>query len=600
MITLPIPRIPHDPSDDSAARLELGAAAVAPLTGPGGEVIGTLSITYREPRSIDPSNVVLLEELAGQGAIAARNARLYTELRDRSEDLARFVEAQRALAEIAAQISSIRDPAALLQRTVDEAVRLLGADLALINPLTADARLLEWAVAHAPRDQPLDDVDVTPGQGVSGLAFAERRVVRTGDYLNDPALEHTAELDAYIRRREMHSVMAAPLDTVEAPIGTLTVQARRRHAFSRDDEQLLGALAAQAAVAITNARLYEQQRESERRYRHLVDHSPDLVWSVDAEGRFTYLGESLERILGFRPEDLIGKHWAELTEPTTAHIAAAGWQAIVDNPEQDEQIRILLPVAGGGVIPAEINMIGTVVDGHFSGAHGSIRDIRERERLEDDLRRRSAELAANEERANLARELHDSVTQALFSMGLTLRALEILLDRDPEAARGKLVELRELQKDALAEMRNLIFELRPRGLEADGLAQALRTHAAAVEGRTGLAVSVAVDLEQRLPLGHRGGALPHRPGGAAQRRQARQRARGQDRAAARRAGGCSSRSRMTAPASIPAATPRGHLGLVGMRQRAEALGGEFEVQPRPAGGTRVRAMIPLPADASAE
>ena len=138
---------------------------------------------------------------------------------------------------------------------------------------------------------------------------------------------------------------------------------------------------------------------------------------------------------------------------------------------------------------AEINMIGTSTDGEFTGAHGSLRDITERERLAEDLRRRSAELAANEERASLARELHDSVTQALFSMGLTLRTIELLLDRDPAAARAKFAELRELQNDALAEMRALIFELRPRGLETDGLAQALRNHAAAVAGRTGLSIT---------------------------------------------------------------------------------------------------------------
>ena len=65
---------------------------------------------------------------------------------------------------------------------------------------------------------------------------------------------------------------------------------------------------------------------------------------------------------------------------------------------------------------------------------------------------------------------------------------------------GALAELQELQRDALAEMRTLIFELRPQGLETDGLAQALRNHGAAVQGRTGLAVSVEVESEERLPL----------------------------------------------------------------------------------------------------
>ena len=60
---------------------------MAPLFGPGADVIGTLAITYREPRSIDPRDVTLLEELARQASIAARNARLYAELRDRTSAL---------------------------------------------------------------------------------------------------------------------------------------------------------------------------------------------------------------------------------------------------------------------------------------------------------------------------------------------------------------------------------------------------------------------------------------------------------------------------------------------------------------------------------
>src|ERR687896_564832 len=118
-------------------------------------------------------------------------------------------------------------------------------------------------------------------------------------------------------------------------------------------------------------------------------------------------------------------------------------------------------LADGRVSQTEVAMTGTIVDGRFAGAHGAVRDISERERLEGDLRSQAAELAASQERAHLARELHDSVTQALFSMGLTLRTLELLMGTDEEGVKAKLAELRELQKDALAEMRTLIFELRP-------------------------------------------------------------------------------------------------------------------------------------------
>jgi PAS domain S-box-containing protein len=591
------PRIPHDDEDEAPAWLGLGAVAVAPLHGPGGEVIGTLSITYREPRRVDPADVALLEELADQGAIAARNARLYTELRDRTDELARVAEAQRTLAGIATQISSIRDPATVLRQTIGEARRLLGADSAVINQYEAGSRILQDLGEDS--DPLVDAVPIPAGQGIAGAAIAAGSVRWTGDYLSDASFPHVAAADEWMHEHGYASQMSAPLVGESGPLGALTVYSRRPAAFAAADAELLGALAAQAAVAITNARLYEQQHESERRYRHLVDHSPDLVWAVDADGRFTYVGESFERVLGYRPDELLGKHWATLTEPDTRHIAEAGWNAVVEHPDEDQQIRIYIPLAAGGFIPAEINMIGTMVEGRFAGAHGSIRDIRERERLEEDLRHRSAELAANEERANLARELHDSVTQALFSMGLTVRALELQLDRDPAAAREKLAELRDLQKDALAEMRNLIFELRPRGLEADGLPQAIRTHAAAVEGRTGLAVTVQADLPDRLPLDVE--EALYRITQEALHNVVKH-------ANASSAWIVLARTGREIRLSIeddgigfdPESTPRGHLGLVGMRQRAERIGATLEVGRRPSGGTQVRVRLSAAPVVSAE
>jgi len=85
-------------------------------------------------------------------------------------------------------------------------------------------------------------------------------------------------------------------------------------------------------------------------------------------------------------------------------------------------------------------------------------------------------------------------------MTLLSRSVEMLLDRDAEAARTQLTQLRELQREALAEMRALIFELRPGNIEEHGLIQALRTHSASLSGRIGLPVVVEADLVERPSL----------------------------------------------------------------------------------------------------
>lgn len=92
------------------------------------------------------------------------------------------------------------------------------------------------------------------------------------------------------------------------------------------------------------------------------------------------------------------------------------------------------------------------------------------------LYERSRELSVVEERNRLARELHDSVTQTLFSVVLSAESAAVLIDRDLDRAKAELKRLQELARDAHQEMRDLIFELRSAELEADGLVATLRKH----------------------------------------------------------------------------------------------------------------------------
>jgi signal transduction histidine kinase len=114
----------------------------------------------------------------------------------------------------------------------------------------------------------------------------------------------------------------------------------------------------------------------------------------------------------------------------------------------------------------------------------------------------SNKLATVEERARLARELHDSVTQSLFSLNLTLRAARRVLTTDGEQALSLMDNVQELAQGSLAEMRALIFELRPQALQNEGLASALQKHADAVKARNGLVVHLDLAGDRRLPIEH--------------------------------------------------------------------------------------------------
>ena len=113
---------------------------------------------------------------------------------------------------------------------------------------------------------------------------------------------------------------------------------------------------------------------------------------------------------------------------------------------------------------------------------------------------RSRELSIVEERNRLARDLHDSVTQTLFSVVLTAEAAALLVDRDGDRAKEELRRLQDLARGAWQEMRALIFEMRAGELEADGLVPTLRKHIDVLQQVRRTPIELQVIGERRLEL----------------------------------------------------------------------------------------------------
>lgn len=126
------------------------------------------------------------------------------------------------------------------------------------------------------------------------------------------------------------------------------------------------------------------------------------------------------------------------------------------------------------------------------------REVEQRLQAEEALRQGEMEKAVAAERSRLARDLHDVVTQTLFSASLVAEALPTAWQRDPTEGRQLVQELRQLTRGALAEMRTLLLELRPAALVETNLGNLLQQLAEALTGREGIAVSVTT--EGRFPL----------------------------------------------------------------------------------------------------
>ena len=533
-------RIPLEQDDIATAnRLGLRGMAAAPLRSQSEGVIGTLAVSYAQPRSFDPEELDLLQGLADQAAIAITNAGLLERLTDSERRYRHLVQNSPDM------IWSIGSDATFtfLSDTCERLTgwtphELLGRHFgALVHSSSQEVAELNWVATFT-----------SPSQEVRGRVNLLRR---DGSAL--PA-EFTA------------------MATLDA------------------DGKFAGVNGSVRDMTETD-RLERELRESEARFRQIVQTTPDVIWRADASGRFTFVADGAVDLFGWTAEEIVGKHFGFLTLDESMPEAIANWEQLAREPDVTQHVNYVLRRRDGSTFRSEIAAIGLTENGRFVGGQGTVRDISERERLERELRRQAGELASSEERSHLARELHDSVTQALFSMTLVARSVELLLERDPEAARTQLAQLRDLQREALAEMRALIFELRPGNVEQDGLVRALRTHSAALQGRIGLPIVVESDVDDRLPLEVE--ETLYRISQEALHNVVKH-------AAARQVGIALERARSGVRLRIeddgkgfdPEAVPDSHLGIAGMRARAAKIGAQLECRSEPGRGTTIEVVVP--------
>ena len=208
------------------------------------------------------------------------------------------------------------------------------------------------------------------------------------------------------------------------------------------------------------------------------------------------------------------------------------------------------------------------------------------------LYEQAQQLAALEERQRLARELHDSVSQALYGIALGAHTARTLLDRDPAQVAEPLDYVLSLAEAGLAEMRALIFELRPESLEIEGLVSALTKQGAALHARHDITVQTDLSAEPALPLKVKqelyriAQEALHNTVKHAHASEVELRLCQTSEAVILEV--CDNGRGFDVTASFP-----GHLGLHSMQERVKGLGGVLQIESAPGQGTRVRAQVPV-------
>ncbi|WP_420630959.1 GAF domain-containing protein [Candidatus Leptofilum sp.] len=234
---------PNHPFFQSESASAWGICAIAGFPLKHGEkVIGAFTATYLNPHTFSEDELLLLNLLAEQAAVAIRNASSFADSQRRLRDMS-------ALVDMAKQVTGDLKLRSVLQTTVQILQGLLNARASTITMLTDDGEglIVKAAVGINPEFM---NARMELKGSISGVVVQNAELVYIRDSYSDPDFLFFDEV--------VRSLLVVPLIVRDEPVGTLTIDSDRPHAFKESDIQLMTIAAAQVSVAIANARLFEE------------------------------------------------------------------------------------------------------------------------------------------------------------------------------------------------------------------------------------------------------------------------------------------------------------------------------------------------------
>jgi len=305
-----------DPAMRDIARGRGFAAFLAVPMLRGGEAIGEVVVTRATPGPFGEPEIALLQTFADQAVIAIENARLLAELQARTQELTRSVEQLTALGEVGHAVSSTLDLETVLTTIVSRAVELSGLDGGAVFEYDDAAeefvhrasRESGGALAEARRS-----MRIRKGEGALGRTAITLQPVQVPDITRPGAYE--SRLRDNLIASGIRAILAVPMAREGRLIGCLAVSRNRPGEFPAPTVELLRTFATQSALAIQNARLFQEIEDKSRQLEAASRHKSEFLANMSHE-----LRTPLNAIIGFS-EALTERMFGEL------------------NPKQEEYLR---------------------------------------------------------------------------------------------------------------------------------------------------------------------------------------------------------------------------------------------------------------------
>ena len=245
------------------------------------KAIGILEVINKKSNFID-DDLRILNILANNISIVIENARLFnTSLKKISE--------LNTLSEISRNINSILDLDPLLNVVMNNATEVMKAEVSSVLLLDEDKKELIFRIALGEKGKKVKKIKLKVGEGIAGWVAKTGKPIIVNDVKNEPRFNQAVDRKTGFKTR---SILCVPLYSKEKIIGVIQVINKKDHLpFTKENEELLNTFACHAAIAIENAKLYENIREEERKrgiYQRFL--SPQIVDEVMNKAKTISLG----------------------------------------------------------------------------------------------------------------------------------------------------------------------------------------------------------------------------------------------------------------------------------------------------------------------
>jgi len=539
------------------------------------------------------------------------------------------VDRTRALVEAGIALTSELSLDALLTKLVETAAALTGAQYAALGVLDPSGSYLERFVTTGIDDEGRAAIGELPrGLGIFGVLIRDPQTLRMHDLHDDPR-----SVGFPPNHPPMRTFLGVPVRLRGTVYGNLYLTEKAGGAdFESDDEAAVELLAAQAAVAIENARLYETATRWGQQLESLNEVMNVLVTEFDLDTLLRLVADQLRELIDARlvivalpqgeglrlaavsGDDPDGFSDFELSaESKTMRVLrrkrSERVDEVLDDPEVAQDAARLLGARTGLYVPLLVRdeAIGVIAAHDKLGQNprfGS-EDLRlteifaARAAVAVELRQRVARdalqrvVTAQElERRRLARELHDETGQALTSILLGLRGLEDV--HDEVALKATVAEVRDLVRSTLQDVRRLAIELRPKALDDFGLVAALERLTENFAEQTGMSIEFVPNVpgDERFPPEVET-ALYRLVQESLTNVVKHAHAKSVSILLTQKPGSVSVVVEDDGVGFEPGRATGDGIGLLGMRERVGLFGGRLILESRPGAGTTVVAEVPL-------